>query len=148
MKAWQANWQIASRPLFGAGSLRRRRGPGFVLLCDRRGGFAARDHHLSGADAAIYAACEDGATPAEIARRLVDGGHAPRGEASIRDLCRDLTAARLMFEEGDRFLALALPASPDAQPERTDDEQPRTPRRVLSVLPPQPHAPPLQETHP
>jgi ribosomal peptide maturation radical SAM protein 1 len=148
VKAWQANWQIASRPLFGAGSLRRRRGPGFVLLCDRRSGFAARDHHLSGADAAIYAACEDGATPAEIARRLVDGGHASRGEASIRDLCRDLTAARLMFEEGDRFLALALPASPDAQPERTDDEQPRTPRRVLSVLPPQPHAPPLQETHP
>jgi ribosomal peptide maturation radical SAM protein 1 len=137
VKAWQANWhQLASRPLFGAGSLRRRRGPGFVLLCDRRNGMPARDHHLSGDDAAIYAACEDGATPADAARRIVEAGHAPRDEARIRDLCRDLTRARLMFEESDRFLSLALPPGPDAAPSRVEADPPRraTGPRRLPVL--------------
>jgi hypothetical protein len=93
------------------GALTYRRGPGFLALDDRRTTVAAARYVLEGVEAAVFAACEDGASFAEVrataAREL---GRDP-GESEVRRALGALHAERLLFEDRDRWLALALPAT-------------------------------------
>jgi ribosomal peptide maturation radical SAM protein 1 len=96
-------------------SLRYERGPGFLRILDRRGG-AHRDIVLGDVEAQLYLACLAGATPDAAVRRLERENHASLGEDEVRGFFVELTGDRLMYREGDRFLALALPLTPDAEP--------------------------------
>ncbi|HYW53776.1 MAG TPA: RiPP maturation radical SAM C-methyltransferase [Dongiaceae bacterium] len=100
---------------FGAAhsSLRYSRGVGFVKIRDRRAGLPARDLTLNGISAAVYLACDDGKTVAEVVRalhaQLEDGGVTPE---HVTELMDDLVGKRLMYEENGRYLSLACADRP------------------------------------
>ena len=91
----------------GFRSLRYRRGPGFLVIHDRRPMLEPADYSFEDCEARIYLACEDGATPSAVRESLND---ADVSEGEIRDFLDDLVVSRLVYEEGGRYLALALPA--------------------------------------
>jgi ribosomal peptide maturation radical SAM protein 1 len=102
--AWQANRVIGYR------SLRYRRGPGFLVIQDRRPNLEPADYSYGEREASIYLACEDGATAAEVWRGL-----APRQRAGLRlrdvqEFLDEMVVRRLAYGEGGRYLSLALPA--------------------------------------
>jgi hypothetical protein len=69
-----------------------------------------RTHYAFGEqEAAIYLACEDGATPDETHRALRAAGGAGVGAEDIRKFLEELTRARPVFTEGGPYLTFALP---------------------------------------
>ena len=94
-------------------SLRYRRGPGFIVVDDRRPGLAAQRYEFDAAEAEIYLACDAGESPAGIRERLAEQLDADLGEADVRAFLDELVACGLMFREGDRYLALAIAEHPD-----------------------------------
>ncbi|HEY7677549.1 MAG TPA: hypothetical protein VIG69_10775, partial [Candidatus Methylomirabilis sp.] len=104
IERWQANGPAGYR------ALRYRRGPGFLVIRDRRPGLEAADYTFDDHEARIYLACEDGAT-AEGARAALGPAAAPEIHVDyIREFLDELVTLRLVYEEGGRYLALALPA--------------------------------------
>jgi ribosomal peptide maturation radical SAM protein 1 len=101
IRDWQANGRTA------IGTLRYRRGPGFLIIADRRPGLEPTEYQLGEAEARIYLACEDGAT-AEEARRTV----AELSAAEVEEFLEELVEARLACKVDGRYLALALPHAP------------------------------------
>jgi ribosomal peptide maturation radical SAM protein 1 len=101
-------WQGAGEQ--GYRSLRYRRGPGFIVVRDRRPGLEAADYTFEDAEARIYLACEDGATPAEARGTLGPEGAADLSVDDVREFLDELVTLRLAYEEGGRYLSLALPA--------------------------------------
>jgi ribosomal peptide maturation radical SAM protein 1 len=106
-KRLQTMWPKGS----GGGTFRFARGPGFIKLRDRRVGTPSRDVTLRGAAAAVYLAADAGATLAELVDRArrVDPDVA---SAEIEELLLDLVARRYMYEEGGKYLALAVADRP------------------------------------
>ena len=102
-------WQSTGRAAIG--TLRYRRGPGFLTVTDRRPGLDPAEYRLGETETRIYLACEDGAT-AEQARRAAPGLSA----ADVEDFLGDLVASRLACKVDGRYLALALPPSPREAP--------------------------------
>ena len=88
-----------------AGSLRYRRGPDFLIVEDRRPAFEPGDYQFDGAEARIYLACDGGATAETVRQQLGDDA---LETAEIEEFLDELTAARLMYREGARFLSLAI----------------------------------------
>lgn len=97
-------------------SLRYERGPGFLRIRDRRGATANRDILLDDIEAELYLACLTGATPAAALAKVAHERELSIDPVEVRAFFDELTDARLMFREGDWFLALALPLTPDADP--------------------------------
>ena len=79
-------------------------------MTDRRPGLPASEYRFSAAEAAAYLACEDGATLEEIEAALQAAGHAV-SSADLEAFVDELAAARLVYRDGARCLALALPAA-------------------------------------
>ncbi len=102
---WQSNGRAA------IGTLGYRRGPGFLIVADRRPGLEPAEYHLGETEARIYLACEDGATE-EQARRASRGASA----VGVRDFLGRLVGARLACKVDGRYLALALPHAPRGLP--------------------------------
>jgi ribosomal peptide maturation radical SAM protein 1 len=92
-------------------SLRYRRGPGFIDVVDRRPGLVPARYLFEAVEARIFDACEDGATPAEVVAGL--GPDADVSVDDVREFLDELVESRLVYEEGGRYLALALPMSYD-----------------------------------
>jgi len=92
----------------GGGTFRYSRGPGFVKLRDRRAATPARDVTLRGAAAAVYLAADAGATLDELVARVKSDA----SPAEIQELLADLVARRYMYEEGGKYLALAVADRP------------------------------------
>jgi ribosomal peptide maturation radical SAM protein 1 len=91
----------------GFRSLRYRRGPGFLVIHDRRPVLEPADYSFEDDEARIYLACEDGATPGAVYESL------DRLDASVEEIrafLDELVAMRLVYEEDGRYLSLALPA--------------------------------------
>ena len=105
IEKWQANGETAFR------SLRYRRGPGFLTITDRRPNLEAADYSFDEAEALIYLACEDGATVAEAFNVTRLAGMTDVSPEDVQEFLDDLVESRLAFEEGGRYLALALPAN-------------------------------------
>lgn len=97
-------------------SLRYERGPGFLRLIDRRPGLAARDILLDRIEADLYLAARTIATPAAALRRAKTGEKIPLTPDEVGAFFDDLGRERLMLREGNRYLALALPLTPDEDP--------------------------------
>jgi ribosomal peptide maturation radical SAM protein 1 len=97
------------RRAFHAGaSLQLRRGPDHLRIVDERVPGRARLFVLTGADAAIYLACDAAATTRRLGEVAARAGHplsADELEARLRKLADD----RLLVEERGRWLALAIP---------------------------------------
>jgi len=105
IEAWRAGWPASYR------SLRYRRGPDFLSIQDRRPGREFADYTFGSNEAAIYLACDEGATAAEAcaAVHAADGADIDVDEAE--EFLRHMVELRLMYTEKKRYLALALPAT-------------------------------------
>ncbi len=103
VESWEASTGTGYR------SLRYRRGPGFLIVFDRRPNLVAADYSFGERGARIYLACEDGATPQQVSEALRAGGIRDRRPEAVRQYLDELVARRLVHQEGDRYLALALP---------------------------------------
>jgi len=89
-------------------SLSYRRGPGFLIVNDRRPGFDEADYEFEDIEAKIYLACDAGATVERIRSLLLaDNDDAPEAH-EIREFLDDLVDARLMYREGNSYLSLAV----------------------------------------
>jgi len=104
IEAWESGQSQAHR------ALRYRRGPGFLVVQDRRPGLTA-DYSFDDDEARLYLACEDGATPAEAWATLQASGPTDVDVDDVRTFLDELVSSRLVYEEHGRYLALALPAS-------------------------------------
>lgn len=90
------------------GSLSYRRGPGFLLVQDRRPGLETADYRFDGIEAKIYLACEAGATAAQIHKQVVAEGEGSVDLSDIETYLHELVQARLMYREANSFLSLAI----------------------------------------
>jgi len=100
--AWSGAWAEEARPTLTYWSA-----PGLLQIYDERIAGQAGTYAFSGAAAEVYLACsERPATAAGVRRRL--GGRLP--EAAVREAFAEFARRGLMFLDGDRALALALPA--------------------------------------
>jgi ribosomal peptide maturation radical SAM protein 1 len=105
VKRWR---KVKQRSL---GSLSYRRGPGFLLVQDRRPGLEPADYRFDGIEAEIYLACDAGATAARIHDQLVAKGDNSIDTVEIEAYLRELVEAKLMYREADSFLSLAVAVS-------------------------------------
>ncbi|HSK05827.1 MAG TPA: RiPP maturation radical SAM C-methyltransferase [Kofleriaceae bacterium] len=92
-------------------TLRHARGPGFLVITDRRGGERGATYTLEEPEASIYLACDAGATPAQIVDRLARR-ELPLDEDEVRGFLDVLAAEGLVYEEGGKYLALSTATSP------------------------------------
>jgi ribosomal peptide maturation radical SAM protein 1 len=110
IEAWRANASTSYR------SLRYRRGPGFLVIQDRRSNLERADYSFDEAEAQIYLACEDGASADNACAALRAAGTTDLDVADVEQFLDELVDLRLVYEEAGRYLALALPTNlPDAR---------------------------------
>jgi ribosomal peptide maturation radical SAM protein 1 len=105
VEAWQA-----ANASGGYRALRYRRGPGFLMVEDRRPNLEPADYSFSEREARLFLACEDGATAAEALAALPPADAAELDVDDVLEFLDELVVARLMYEEDGRYLSLALPA--------------------------------------
>ena len=120
-------WQDASK--VGLGSLHYRRGPGFLVVTDRRPGLENADYRFDDVEANVYLGCDAGATPEQIRERLLKSiADAPSVE-EIRLFLDGLVDSRLMYREGNLYLSLAIASTgkreADAQSQLDHVEEPK-----------------------
>jgi hypothetical protein len=103
VERWRDSWPGGYR------TLRYRRGPGLLLVVDRRPGLEHADYAFDDCEARIYLACEDGATAAEVWAGLDAAARDDLDENDVREFLDEVVEMRLAFVENGRYLALALP---------------------------------------
>ena len=79
------------------------------MVHDRRPNLEPADYSFTEREARLFLACEDGATPAEARAALAEAAE-DLDLDDVQEFLDDLLVSRLMYEEGGRYLALALPA--------------------------------------
>jgi hypothetical protein len=82
---------------------------GFFRACCSGPGLETADYSFDEHEAQIYLACEDGATAAEVLAGLGPKGSTDLDQDDVTGFLDELVELRLAFEEGGRYLALALP---------------------------------------
>jgi ribosomal peptide maturation radical SAM protein 1 len=111
LETWDSTWSPGRRQ-----SLRYERGPGYLRIRDRRVTTPPRDLLLDDLEADLYLACSTGTTPTAASRHLASARGVTLHPEEVRRFFDEMTASRLLFREGDWYLALALPLTPDADP--------------------------------
>jgi hypothetical protein len=86
-----------------------RRGPGFLQVIDRRSNMPQAQYTLEGAAAEAYLACESGASLGGIRASLSPASQSELTEDALRSLLRAMCEPGLVYEEDDKYLALAVP---------------------------------------
>jgi ribosomal peptide maturation radical SAM protein 1 len=99
-------------------SLSYRRGPGFLIVNDRRPGFEKTDYQFDGIEARIYLACDAGATAERIHAQLCADGDDPPDLDEIREFLDELVDNKVMYREGNAYLSLAVAANATVAPEK------------------------------
>jgi ribosomal peptide maturation radical SAM protein 1 len=102
---WQSNYDEG--PL----ALQYSRGPGFLIVNDRRPALESADYHLAEEEARIYLACDSGATPKAIWESLNKEGAVTATIEDVQDYLKELHKASLVYEEDGVYLSLAVPVS-------------------------------------
>ena len=103
LDAWRSTSETGYR------ALRYRRGPGGLIVQDGRPHSDRANYTFGEEEAAIYLACDDGATPGEAHHALRAAGMGKVDAEDIREFLDELTRAGLVFAEDGRYLSLALP---------------------------------------
>ncbi|MGE3171438.1 MAG: RiPP maturation radical SAM C-methyltransferase [Planctomycetota bacterium] len=93
------------------GALTYRRGPGFLVVTDTRTGRAPARYQLDAVEAAVYLACDAGATAATARERAAAATGDEVSAATVDALMQGFVDARIACRDGDRVLGLALRAS-------------------------------------
>ncbi|MEA2720399.1 MAG: hypothetical protein QOJ39_2263 [Candidatus Eremiobacteraeota bacterium] len=89
------------------------RGADFIILRDRRPGCTQQDYTFTGAAAALYLACDAGATVQQLLPlHRAASGNPLASEDELLDFLERLTASRLLYREGGTYLALAVSTRP------------------------------------
>jgi ribosomal peptide maturation radical SAM protein 1 len=96
----QSHIDTAAQPAFDAIYA----GPDHVVLNDTRPCAARREHRLNGLKARLYYECDVAQTPESLTRSAGAG----QTVTVIRELLAEMTADRLLYECGDRYLSLAV----------------------------------------
>ena len=99
---WRTTWAPGQR------LLHYRRGPGFLVVHDRRPGLERADYSFEEREAQLYLACEDGATPEEAWASLRTSGVTDLEVDDVAAFLDELVELRLAYTENGRYLALAL----------------------------------------
>ncbi|HEX8694755.1 MAG TPA: RiPP maturation radical SAM C-methyltransferase [Longimicrobium sp.] len=108
-------------------------GDGVMLITDRRG-VVERRFALQGWQKEVYAFCEQ-ARPARAVQRLVEqqaGEHAPPAD-EVAGFLAEMVRKRLMVQDGDWFLSLAVGLPLDAEPDLLPERQAAVPLPVLAA---------------
>ncbi|MBA2524596.1 MAG: RiPP maturation radical SAM protein 1 [Pyrinomonadaceae bacterium] len=101
---------------FAAGAnLSYRRGPGFLLINDRRPGLGGCNYSLGETEAKIYLSCDGGATPMTVWKTLQADGETEISLEDVADFLQQMMELRLMYEEEGQYLSLAVAANPQAK---------------------------------
>jgi ribosomal peptide maturation radical SAM protein 1 len=79
-----------------------------LRIYDRRSNIENRLYELSPAAGRVYAACDAGTTPRTAWESLTEDERAEHSVEAVTRLLDDLTERRLMFHEGEYYLALAV----------------------------------------
>jgi ribosomal peptide maturation radical SAM protein 1 len=117
---WRAAYRAGGHPLS------YRRGPGFMLIRDRRFALPHNDYQLGEAESAIYLACDAGATPAAVARALRERGHGSVSVGQVKAFLESLRRARLVYEEDGKYLSLAVATNAEEEdlPQAEESDEP------------------------
>jgi ribosomal peptide maturation radical SAM protein 1 len=117
--------------------LESRRGPGFLLIRDRRPGLDKYDYSLADTEARIYLACDEGATAIDVWKLLRAEGNTTVSSEEVEDFLDEMTEARLMYKEDELYLSLAVPMNPrltSVRPEVQIESKPRFVELTRQVL--------------
>jgi len=90
-------------------NLSYRRGPGFLLIDDRRPGLGGYDYSLKETEARIYLACDSGATAMAAWQAVQADGAKDIELEDVADFLDEMTDLRLLYEEDGVYLSLAVP---------------------------------------
>ena len=105
LETWRTNHSTGYR------TLRYRRGPGFLVIRDRRPNLESADYSLDDVEARLYLACENGASAREALDQLRGDSATGIDVEDVHQLFDELVALRLLYEEDGHYLALALPST-------------------------------------
>jgi ribosomal peptide maturation radical SAM protein 1 len=125
-----ADWQSAEASA-GVGSLKFYRGPGFSIIKDRRPGRAPSDFRLGAAESLVYEACDEGVSVAVLSAKLAGRGDVAAATGRVQAFLASLLDAGLVFREGNRYLSLAVEASPRSADR--DSIKDGAPHRVVTL---------------
>jgi hypothetical protein len=110
------------------------RGPGFITIVDERPGMPHARYTLDDTEAAIYLACDAGASPAQVQAALVARGLDAPEVSEITDFLAELTAAGLVYEEAGRYLSLAIARHPRMHADVAPLREPAPPRDAAPLV--------------
>jgi ribosomal peptide maturation radical SAM protein 1 len=102
IEEWRSNYDA------GRSSLQYRKGPGFLIINDRRANLKPYDYRLGRIESSIYLACDGGATPKAIWESLKKEDGADISIEDVEAYLKELVEARLMYEEDGCYLSLAV----------------------------------------
>lgn len=117
IQATQTAIELWDRTYYGGGmnGLIYYRGPGFLKIDDRRPNLSPRGYAFGETEAQIYLSCDAGATPMAIWQSLRLGEDTDLTVEQVKGFLDELVQVRLVYEEDDHYLSLALPANPEAE---------------------------------
>ncbi len=104
-----------SRDYDDGSSLSYRRGPGFLLIGDKRPGLGGYNYSLKETEAKIYLSCDSGMTAMAAWKALQADGTKDIELEDVEDFLDEMTELRLMYEEDGLYLSLAVPVDSPAK---------------------------------
>jgi hypothetical protein len=114
VKSWQNDFHNGS-------NLQYRRGPGFLLIEDRRPGLGGYDYSLPEREAQIYLGCDSGTTPLAAWNALQADGELDIDLEDVEDFLNEMAEMNLMYREDATYLSLALPVNPPRKANIVED---------------------------
>jgi hypothetical protein len=106
IRQWQKDYDIMGRQTAGTSPLAFRDGGRFIIIDQHFPTQPTAKHRLTGISAEIYRYCHIPRTLEQVATGFAD--HSPE---HIRVFFKSMVKKRLMFEENDCYLSLAVPVS-------------------------------------
>lgn len=105
IELWNQNWQP------NANYLTYQRGIDFLTINDNRPNLENSIYVFGEREAQIYLACDAGATPVHIFRKLQESGEKAVTIEDVSEFLNQLVEARLAFEENGSYISLAIPVN-------------------------------------
>lgn len=131
VEEWQEGYKA------GKNSLTYRRGPGFMIVSDRRSNLGARQFTFDDLASRVYLACDAGSTPEMIVKRLNEGKlNSSLSVDKVKQILDAQAKARLHYTENGRYVSLALPEGDDPEEIETEllSEQGMPPMAPIELL--------------